>query len=54
MRDVAVDRVRELLAKGEEVSAINVWRESTGKGTQEALDMIENLEREMNRVRSPA
>jgi hypothetical protein len=54
VRDAAVDRMRELLAKGEEVSAMNVWRESTGKGMQEALDMVENLEREMNRAGTPA
>lgn len=47
VRDAAVDRMRELLAKGEEVAAINLWRQSTGKSTQEALDLVENLEREM-------
>jgi hypothetical protein len=54
VRDAAVDRMRELLAKGEQVSAMNVWRESTGKGMREALDMVENLEREMNRAGTPA
>lgn len=54
VRDAAVDRMRELLAKGEQVSAMNVWRESTGKGMREALDKVENLEREMNRAGTPA
>lgn len=48
MRDAATDQMRDLLLKGDEVSAINVWRKTTGLGMREVLDMVENLKREMN------
>ena len=54
MRESAIDRMRELLAKGEEASAINVGRATAGIGLREAMDMVENLEREMNPAASRA
>jgi hypothetical protein len=50
MRESAMDRMRELLARGEESAAINLWRETTGIGLREALAVVENLEREMSRA----
>jgi ribosomal protein L7/L12 len=54
MRDAATNKMRELLVKGDEISAINLWRQATGSGVREAFDRVESLEREMNVVREPA
>jgi len=46
-RDAAVDQMRDLLARGDEVAAIHAWRKATGLGMGDALAMVEVLEREM-------
>jgi hypothetical protein len=46
-RDAAVDQMRDLLSRGDEVAAIHVWRKATSLGMGDALAMIEVLEREM-------
>jgi ribosomal protein L7/L12 len=47
-RSAAVDQMRELLLKGDEVTAIHVWRNATGLGMREAIAMVDHLEREMS------
>jgi len=46
-RGAAVDQMRDLLVKGDEVAAIHVWRKATGLGMGEAFAMVDHLEREM-------
>jgi hypothetical protein len=46
-RDAAIEQMRELLVKGDEVAAIHVWRKTTGLGMGEAFAMVDHLEREM-------
>jgi ribosomal protein L7/L12 len=46
-RGAAVEQMRDLLVKGDEVAAIHVWRKATGLGMEEAFAMVDRLEREM-------
>jgi ribosomal protein L7/L12 len=39
------DEIRELLAKGQKIQAIRVYRERTGSGLREAKEAVEQIER---------
>ena len=52
LRKAVIERVRELVTQGEKVSAMKLWRETTGIDMGPALDFVESIEREMGRTPS--
>jgi hypothetical protein len=46
--DDLVGRTRELLAQGEKIQAIKVWRDATGVGLKEAKDAVDGIENQLS------